>query len=361
MIISIVTFLLNLGLFAIKEQKSSSETYQAKKREEWLRKVPLPQNAIELQLNFSFPSGDLTDKDIYLYGARFVSNDSSGNLYLSDSRANRIFKFDSSGNFLLQFGRKGQGPGEFNYGPFNIMVTKNSIIANETGRIQFFDWNGKYLKSYKINKMYREMVINNDGLIFASPTRKQTHLVEVISQEGDILYSFGKLKEFKQGKSALNNVKLALNQDGELFVAFVHFPIIRKYSTKGELLAEFRIEHKAIQTQEEINQKRISSLTKAKTGYVIIISAIKAAEDGIYILHTVPRVKISKLDNNGEFKSIYWYLKPYGYHVTDFLAHGRGNAICFYVLQASPENKIEVFKIKRDASTQTPNVLAYSD
>lgn len=341
----LISLLLILELFAVRQQRSNSKDYQARMRKEWLKKVPLPKDAIELELKFSFPSEELMDKDIYLYGARIISNDSAGNVYVLDSRAHRVLKFDSFGNYLLQIGCKGQGPGEFNYGPFSVMMVDNFIIVHDSGRIQFFDGHGEYVKSFKISKTYQDMVISDDGLIFAASISygEQSLLIDVLDLEGELLYSFGKPKKFKSSQGQLNRVKLAMNQNGELIAAFIHFPIIRKYSKSGKLLTEFRLEHEAIKTQEDINQKRISSQTKGRTGYIIITSAIKAIGDRIYILHTVPRIKIIELDNKGERKLVYWYVRPYGYSVVDFLVQNRGNQNFFYLLQMSPENKIEVF------------------
>jgi len=151
------------------QQESDDQKRNAKLRNEWLKKVPLPKHSTELEFKFSFPTKALIEKDIYLWGAMHMATDSSGNIYVSSSKAHQIFKFDSSGNFLQKFGRKGQGPGEFNYGPFNINVTKNFIITNETGRIQFFEGGGKYVKSLKLFKRYRDMVISDEGVIFAAP------------------------------------------------------------------------------------------------------------------------------------------------------------------------------------------------
>jgi hypothetical protein len=347
-IIFLIILLLNLELFTMGQQKSIDEDYQARMRKEWLKKVPLPKDAVELELKFSFPSEDLMNKDIYLQGAWHVSSDSAGNIYVLDSTAHRVLKFDSSGNYLRQIGRKGQGPGEFDYGPFSIVFLNNFLIISDSGRLHVFDGNGEYVRSLRVAKIYQDMVINDDGLIYAAPISygEQSQLIDVLTQEGELLYSFGKLKKFKYGQSQLNHVKLALNRYGELFAAFEHFPVVRKYSTDGELLIEFRIEHKAIETQEEINQERISS-QKRGVGYVIIISAIKASRDRIYILHTVPRIKILEFSNNGKQKSIYWYVRPYEYPVRDFLVRNRGKEKLFYFLQTSPENKIEVFSPKQ--------------
>jgi tripartite motif-containing protein 71 len=42
-----------------------------------------------------------------------IGSDSYGNIYLSDAIKCNIQKFDNKGNFLLEFGKRGNGPVEF--------------------------------------------------------------------------------------------------------------------------------------------------------------------------------------------------------------------------------------------------------
>jgi hypothetical protein len=327
------------------------EKYLMRTWKKLLKDYPVPQNAVELEFKFSFPSKGLEDKDIYLFGANFISSDSKGNIYVSDSKAHRVLKFDSSGHFLLQFGRHGQGPGEFDYGPFGITKTKNFIVVNDTGQIQFFDENGNYVKSFKIFKTYREMVADDDGLIFGAPVLRgeKPHLIDVLSPDGELLHSFGEPRKFKYDGMQLNYVKLALNKRGELFLAFKYFPIIRKYSKKGKLLAEFRVEHNFMNTKEKINLKKNESRSKErKIGYAIIINAVRATDEKIYILHTYPRIEILELDNTGKLRTDFWKIQEVrDYYATDLLVCDIGNEKVFYVLPFSPENRIDVFGQKQ--------------
>jgi hypothetical protein len=346
----LVVFLYLESLIA-KQQRLPSEDSEKHLTRMWqklLKDYPVPKNAIELELKFSFPSKDLMNKDIYLYGASFISNDFMGNIYVSDSKAHRIIKFDSSGNFSLQFGRHGQGPGEFDYGPFGIMATKNFIVVNETGRFQFFDENGNYIKSFKIYKTYREIAVDDDRLIFAAPILRgdKPHLIDVLSSDGELLYSFGEPREFKYDGAQLNDFKLALNKRGELFLAFKYFPIVRKYSKEGKLLAEFKVEHDFMKTKEKINFEKIESRSRGgeRVGYAIIIYAVRATDEKIYILHTYPRIEILEVDNNGKLKTDYWKVQEVrDYYAADFLVGNKGSEKIFYVLPFSPENRVDVF------------------
>ena len=67
---------------------------------------PLPDNAVELDLEFSFQSSH------FQVPGRLAS-DYFGNIYVTDSAKSAIFKFDTAGKFLLQIGTEGRGKGRF--------------------------------------------------------------------------------------------------------------------------------------------------------------------------------------------------------------------------------------------------------
>lgn len=64
-------------------------------------------------------------RNLLPYGC--VDTDAAGNIYVLDSGADTIFKFDARGGLLKSFGRKGQGPGEFQ--------SANSMRIMPDGRI----------------------------------------------------------------------------------------------------------------------------------------------------------------------------------------------------------------------------------
>ena len=51
--------------------------------------------------------------DSYFENPSTLTCDPNGNIYVADSGALNIKKFDMQGNFLKTIGREGQGPGEF--------------------------------------------------------------------------------------------------------------------------------------------------------------------------------------------------------------------------------------------------------
>lgn len=57
--------------------------------------------------------GFSSEKENFFIKITGLCCDDDGNLYVADSKWNKIFKFDSNGKFLMSFGRQDQGPWEF--------------------------------------------------------------------------------------------------------------------------------------------------------------------------------------------------------------------------------------------------------
>ena len=326
-----------LQQYSGSKQESEEEKKFAKIYKKWRKEYPLPKNATELELKSSFPSEDLIEKDIYLWGAHFIADDSFGNIYVSNRKAHFILKFDPSGHFLQKIGRKGQGPGEL-MEPGRIMTGKDFLAVHDrmNRRIQFFDQKGNYVKSIKLYKTFKDITMNKEGLIFAAPIliTSQMPLIDVLSQDGKLLYSFGKPKSFKRSWDHLNDVLLDLNKKGELLMAFRHFPIVRKYSVKGELLAEYQIDHFKWKEYGKENRKGVSR----QGGYFNTIDRIKGSDEGFYLLNVYPRIEILEFDKNGKLIMDYWHLGfSYLSATDDFIVQKRRNENIYYILQERSE------------------------
>ncbi len=66
--------------------------------------------------------------------------DRDGNIYLMmrQSPGMFIYKFDGEGKFLISFGRKGQGPGEFEWGGDIVIDEENRVIAKDMTKRKYF-------------------------------------------------------------------------------------------------------------------------------------------------------------------------------------------------------------------------------
>ncbi|GMW00566.1 MAG: hypothetical protein AMXMBFR84_17030 [Candidatus Hydrogenedentota bacterium] len=84
----------------------------------------------------------------YSPSARGIAVDSDGNVYVADTDNHRVVKTDSSGRFLLTWGKYGFDEGEF-LGPVDIAVTNQGIvIVADSFHVRLFDRNGAFLTRY---------------------------------------------------------------------------------------------------------------------------------------------------------------------------------------------------------------------
>lgn len=127
-------------------------------------------------------SWDLTD----------IAVDSNGDIYIADAGNRKILKYDSDGNFILEWGSLGEGDGEF-YNVFGIAIDNdnNVYVVNDnqnntaTGIIQKFDSSGNFISKWGENGTQagqltyaRGIVIDNDGLVYVSE-KNYTNRIQV--------------------------------------------------------------------------------------------------------------------------------------------------------------------------------------
>ena len=76
----------------------------------------------------------------------------NGDIYVSDGYGSaRVVKYTADGEYLLQWGKRGTGPGEFGL-PHNLVVDAQGrvyVTDRDNQRIQVFDSKGKFLDQWK--------------------------------------------------------------------------------------------------------------------------------------------------------------------------------------------------------------------
>ena len=121
-----------------------------------------------------------------------VAADSELNIYILDALNHRLLKFDKEGNFIWKTGRKGQGPGEFQW-PGSIALTPSEDIAiADSPFIHFFSKDGIFQNTLKLRKSIRNIQLQQDGGIFINiMVRGQPGIAaEYYSVEGKLLEKF---------------------------------------------------------------------------------------------------------------------------------------------------------------------------
>lgn len=93
----------------------------------------------------------------------------TGDIFVSDGYGNRrIVHFDKQGNFIKTFGEKGPEPGKFIL-PHAIVVDSKGILYvadRNSGRIQLFDQDGKFLDQWSNVLMPWGLSVTNDDQLW---------------------------------------------------------------------------------------------------------------------------------------------------------------------------------------------------
>jgi tetratricopeptide (TPR) repeat protein len=281
-----------------------------------------------------------------------VAADLKGNIYASTMSTRIVQKFNAAGEFLLSLGKKGNGK-PFFQAPYDVHAAKDYLIIHDMGKksLEFMDFQGTYIRSQKISEFNDFAMGENDRLYVAPYVQdKGSPLITVYFPDGKEL-AFGKPLSFHHSMPILNSRSLALNEKGELYVAFTYFPIIRKYSSEGELLAEYKIENPIMKAKENYNLKiigeGIADITQ-RVGYKALIVNIKAFGDKIYLLSHFPRLEITEMADEGNCTATYWIDFKEVYESNDFAIQETNGEKIFYVSHSyAPHFDIDVFKKKK--------------
>ena len=94
---------------------------------------------------------------------------SNGDIYVSDGYGNpRVVKYSRDGKYLLQWGKRGSGPGEFQL-PHNIVVDSRDriyVTDRDNRRVEVFNANGEFLTEWRDTGGVSALAITSDGHIW---------------------------------------------------------------------------------------------------------------------------------------------------------------------------------------------------
>jgi len=344
--------LLSMVFLAVYQDAKPLPPVTKEKRDAYIKEYPLPKNSIQLKRVASFPGEELMDRDIYLRSVYGVSFDpTNGDIYAADMDDHKIMVFDSNGNYLRQFGSYGQGPGSF-IRPSQVQVWNNQIVVNDVGNLRFqvLDKNGKYTGGFKVFRTYHHIVIGNDGTIYAAPILKGAeYLVDALSMEGKKLLSFGEKIETKAQLEIglVNDVRLDLDQKGDIYITFALYPAFRKYSKQGKLIFEKDFtDFLFFKDKIEVNKKGMDSAKVDRMKYFKCIDAIRIDGERVFVVRFyMGRLEIIEFDDAMKVKNIYWTLEyNEGLIFFDFLVKKEKGKYVFYIPHVYPEVRIDILK-----------------
>jgi sugar lactone lactonase YvrE len=194
------------------------------------------------------------NESVAFYMPAGIALDGRGDLYILDTGNHRVQKFSSDGRFLASFGRQGQGPGEFAY-PDSIDVDAAGwlwVSDPNNQRIQVLTAEGAERKTLgfvkervgKIRCTKSGLVMaGGGGVFFADPgveEKKQPlpKLFKRLDLEGQTAGEYGEPFDFRHPllNQMGNEVTFAVDENDDVYLAFLYQNRIEKYSPDGKLL-----------------------------------------------------------------------------------------------------------------------------
>ncbi|NVM05323.1 MAG: hypothetical protein HWN67_23600, partial [Candidatus Helarchaeota archaeon] len=191
------------------------------------------------------------DRPIYLNQPRDIAIDDKEYIYVADTLHNKIKKFDSDGNFILEWGTSGSKKGQFNH-PIALDISaewtgseyKNYIYVADyyNNRIQKFDENGIFVlewgsyggpdegAKFKLPigiTIYSPRVESN-----VSPT---IYVADSGNKQIQKFFKNGDFDNLWQDTDLSYNFKIAVNKTNHIYVADVERDEIRTYDRFGNL------------------------------------------------------------------------------------------------------------------------------
>jgi hypothetical protein len=124
--------------------------------------------ARKIENGFSAADGD------YFENITSICLDGNDDLYIADSGAHKIFKFNACGKYLFSFGKMGQDTAEF-LGTLRISIGNDAMVYitdDENWRLYVYDKGGHFIRQFPIYKyIYDTALVNSHGdIYFLSPS-----------------------------------------------------------------------------------------------------------------------------------------------------------------------------------------------
>jgi DNA-binding beta-propeller fold protein YncE len=139
-------------------------------------------------LGYLQPSRDV--EAYYVTPMGIAIDQQRGYIYVCDWGRNMVVKLDRSGQALAEFGVRGggSGPGEFKR-PTQVAVVNGDLFVLDAGnkRIQRFDTDGKYLSQIRAPEGAGLAVDRWQRILLSQPS---LHRIAVLSQDGRLLATF---------------------------------------------------------------------------------------------------------------------------------------------------------------------------
>ena len=156
-------------------------------------------------------------KSGFFLSPQHLAFDSENNVYVTDLGNSRVQKFDSTGNFLTEWGNRGSSDGEFGH-PTGIAVSDEFVfvVDNKNHDIQKFTLDGEFVSKWggfgKDNGFFkspRGITVSDDESVYVVDSGNAR--IQKFTLDGEFISGFG--QSGKRGGNFVTPVDIAINSD----------------------------------------------------------------------------------------------------------------------------------------------------
>lgn len=172
-----------------------------------------------------------------------------GDVYYLDNSSSYIVHFNSAGELIKKFGRKGMGPGEFMHvNDMFLYEDKLYVLDHSNSRIQVFDSiSGQFIKTIMISNpitINSEIIVDNQGIQILGFMFDNEQFVHMYDFNGNYKNSFGNFIDFSEmymnTSGRIQLTQLHADYDKELTIYTIGAPYkMFAYDNSKELVWSF--------------------------------------------------------------------------------------------------------------------------
>ena len=198
--------------------------------------------------------------------------DSEGNIYLLGYtiRENSLFKFDNDGNFLMSFGRRGQGPGEVQRPRFVKVSSDDRIYVLDSGntKLIIYGKDGGLISEIPVDPSLVEVTpLNNEKYLVKQRSIPEDDASEILALDSLLICG----KDF-QKESELDTEKIpsiaGITRFRPLFSVFYSLAgntifvgnsekgyEILTYDSEGNVVGKVRKQYQSVKVPQDVKEK----------------------------------------------------------------------------------------------------------
>lgn len=123
------------------------------------------------------------------YGPADVAQADNGNFFVVDGHwNNRVVKFDKDGRYMMEWGKKGTGPGEFNLPHTIVIDIRGRVLVGDRSneRIQIFTQDGEYITEWDQFGRPSGMFIDHNDVLYVADYEKLRGVTYGSAEDGTV-------------------------------------------------------------------------------------------------------------------------------------------------------------------------------